>query len=80
MIFTSKLGEVTDAVAVKETTKVLETVFPREELQAFIACPRQEREFQMDELSVIVAGIRLLNKAQGKGGDCIEDGTYKNIL
>eukprot|EP00026_Physarum_polycephalum_P003139 Phypoly_transcript_03148.p1 GENE.Phypoly_transcript_03148~~Phypoly_transcript_03148.p1 ORF type:complete len:618 (+),score=99.88 Phypoly_transcript_03148:604-2457(+) len=79
MIYTSQLGEVTDPVAVKETTQVLETVFPRDELQAFLACPRQEREFQMDELSVIVAGIRLLNKAKDKGGDPIEDAPKKAL-
>lgn len=67
-------------MAVKETGGVLETLFPRSELPSFLACERKDREFQIDELAVIVAGIRLLNREQGKGGSCIEDGIYVFFL
>jgi hypothetical protein len=58
----------------------LESVFPQSELSAFINLSRNEKEAQLNGLTELVVGIRLFNKALGKGGDMIEDGIFSILI
>lgn len=51
----------------------LQSVFPLSELAAFMSLLRRDKEQQLNELTMIVTGIRLFNKDGGKGGENIED-------
>jgi hypothetical protein len=52
----------------KEVAAALESVFPRIGLKTFVAMSTEDKQFQLAELVRIVEGIRLFNKALGKGG------------
>jgi hypothetical protein len=51
----------------------LQSVFPPIELGTFMAMSKKDKERQLNELSLIVTGIRLFNKECGKGGEGIDD-------
>jgi len=52
----------------REVAASLESVLPRTELKPFIALNTQDKVGQMHELSNIILGIRIFNKAIEKGG------------
>ncbi len=45
----------------------LQSIFPQTELGAFMVLLKRDKEQQLIELSMIVTGIRLLNRASEKG-------------
>lgn len=51
----------------------LQSVFPQTELGTFMALSKLDKEKQLKELTSIVTGIRLFNRACGKGGAGIDD-------
>ena len=58
-------------------TAALQSVFPQTELGTFMSLVKRDKERQLQELTMIVTGIRLFNKECGKGGEGIDD--CKNI-
>ncbi|XP_060762323.1 cilia- and flagella-associated protein 206-like [Neoarius graeffei] len=73
VILRSGLGSDSDVTNVQEATAALQSVFPPSELAAFMSLLRRDKEQQLNELTMIVTGIRLFNKDSGKGGESIED-------
>ncbi|XP_069743475.1 cilia- and flagella-associated protein 206 isoform X2 [Narcine bancroftii] len=69
----SGLGSPTDIRVVREATAALQSVFPQTELGTFLALTKKDKERQLNELSLIVSGIRLFNKNCKKGGEGIDD-------
>ena len=57
-------------------TAALQSVFPQTELGTFMSLVKKDKERQLQELTMIVTGIRLFNKECGKGGEGIDDRTY----
>jgi len=51
----------------------LQSVFPQTELGTFMSLTKRDKERQLQELTLIVSGIRLFNKECGKGGEGIDD-------
>ena len=51
----------------------LQSVFPQTELGTFMSLVKRDKERQLQELTMIVTGIRLFNKECGKGGEGIDD-------
>ena len=51
----------------------LQSVFPQTELGTFMSMSKRDKERQLQELTMIVTGIRLFNKECGKGGEGIDD-------
>ena len=62
-----------------EVAAALESVFPAHGLQRFAALEGGEKRAQLVELALIVLGIRLFNRAVGKGGGDLADarGDYR---
>jgi len=58
----------------------LQSVFPQSELGTFLALQKRDKERQLQELAMIVTGIRLFNKDCGKGGEGIDDSKIPNDL
>jgi len=56
----------------------LQSVFPQSELGTFLALQKRDKERQLQELAMIVIGIRLFNKDCGKGGEGIDDCKSQN--
>jgi len=73
ILLRSGLGSPTDIDVVREATAALQSVFPQSELGTFLALPKKDKERQLQELTMIVTGIRLFNKDCGKGGEGIDD-------
>jgi hypothetical protein len=73
VLLRSGLGAPTDIGVVREATAALQSVFPQTELGTFMALVRPDKEKQLKELCQIVTGIRLFNRACGKGGEGIDD-------
>jgi hypothetical protein len=61
-----------DAVQ-KEVAAAMESVFPRVGLRQFASAAPADKRAQMEELGLLVLGIRLFNWSNGKGGAGIED-------
>jgi len=61
----SKLGY---RLVEREVAAALESVFPRTGLKAFVSLGHEEKSVQLIELAMIVLGIRLFNRDQGRGG------------
>ena len=51
----------------------LQSVFPQTELGTFMSLNKRDKERQLQEVTLIVTGIRLFNKECGKGGEGIDD-------
>eukprot|EP00957_Ditylum_brightwellii_P158410 12056858-Ditylum_brightwellii.AAC.2 len=66
----------------KEVAAAMETVFPEIGLRSFMPLSPTSKSSQLEELSNIVMGIRLFNKAAGKGGAGMEacDKTCANSI
>ncbi|XP_072498882.1 cilia- and flagella-associated protein 206 isoform X1 [Notamacropus eugenii] len=73
ILLRSGLGSPTDIKVVREATAALQSVFPQSELGTFLSLSKKDKERQLKELTMIVAGIRLFNKDCGKGGEGIDD-------
>ncbi|XP_040920656.1 cilia- and flagella-associated protein 206 [Toxotes jaculatrix] len=67
ILLRSDMGSPTDVNAVREATAALQSVFPQTELGAFMVLLKRDKEQQLNELTMIVTGIRLFNKASKKG-------------
>lgn len=57
----------------------LQSVFPQSELGTFMSLIKKDKEQQLNDLSMIVTGIRLFNKDSRKGGEGIDDCKFQNI-
>lgn len=55
-------------------------MFPQTELGTFMSMSKRDKERQIQELTMIVTGIRLFNKECGKGGEGIDDCKYDRSL
>lgn len=73
VLLRSGLGSPTDIAVVREATAALQSVFPQTELGTFMSLTKRDKERQLQELSLIVSGIRLFNKECNKGGEGIDD-------
>ncbi|KAJ8356071.1 hypothetical protein SKAU_G00188650 [Synaphobranchus kaupii] len=73
MLLHSGVGSPTDINTVREATAALQSVFPQSEMGTFMSLLRKDKEQQLNELSMIVLGIRLFNRESGKGGEGIDD-------
>lgn len=73
ILLRSGLGSPTDIAVVREATAALQSVFPQAELGTFMNLTKKDKERQLNELTLIVTGIRLFNKDCGKGGEGIDD-------
>ncbi|XP_069017677.1 cilia- and flagella-associated protein 206 [Embiotoca jacksoni] len=59
----SSMGSPADSSAVQEATAALQSVFPQTEVGAFTVLLKRDKEQQLSELSMIVTGICLFNRA-----------------
>ncbi|KAM7367523.1 hypothetical protein PAMP_013814 [Pampus punctatissimus] len=66
ILLRSGIGSPTDSKAVQETTAALQSIFPPTELGAFMVLLKRDKEQQLNELTMIVTGIKLFNKASNK--------------
>lgn len=73
MVVQAGVGSINDPVVERETAQALLSVFPRSELKPFVALPSADKAKKLSDLSDIVLGIRLYNRAMGKGGRDIDD-------
>ena len=73
IVLRSGLGNPTNRAVLRETTVVLQSVFPQQDLPRFLAQPKLDKRAQLKELTSIVAGIRIFNWDSKKGGAGIED-------
>lgn len=73
LILRSGLGNPTKESVLKETTVVLASVFPAQDLSLFLSQSRLDKKSQLKELSDIVAGIRIFNWDCKRGGAGIDD-------
>lgn len=62
-----------DRTVEREIVAAFESVFPRVGLRTFVSLQEEDKALQVKELAHIVFGIRLFNRAIGKGGAGIED-------
>ncbi|KAE8278031.1 Cilia- and flagella-associated protein 206 [Larimichthys crocea] len=67
ILLRSGMGSPTDVNIVQEATAALQSIFPQTELGAFMVLLKKDKEQQLKELTMIVTGIRLFNKASEKG-------------
>ncbi|NXK80072.1 CF206 protein, partial [Amazona guildingii] len=73
VLLASGLGSPTDIGVVREVTAALQSVFPQREIMTFTSLCKKNKEQQLKTFAMLVTGIRLYNKACGKGGSSIED-------
>jgi hypothetical protein len=70
---TEKTTNINDRTSEREIAAALESVFPRLGLKMFVQLSIDEKCSQLMELARIVLGIRLFNRAQGRGGAGIDN-------
>ncbi|XP_072559049.1 cilia- and flagella-associated protein 206 isoform X2 [Paramormyrops kingsleyae] len=73
VLLRSRMGSATDISTVREAAAALRSIFPQPELGVFIPLSRKDKEQQLEELSMLVTGIRLFNRDRKKGGSTIDD-------
>ncbi|XP_023254504.1 cilia- and flagella-associated protein 206, partial [Seriola lalandi dorsalis] len=66
ILLRSGMGSPADVDAVQEATAALQSVFPQTEQGAFVVLLKRDKEQQLNELTMIVTGIQLFNKASKK--------------
>ncbi|XP_060825040.1 cilia- and flagella-associated protein 206-like [Bombus pascuorum] len=71
--FLSGLGNPTVSSVLKEVSVALQSVFQPSELEQYVKMSKREKEEQLMELMCIVAGIRLFNRDNQRGGEGIDD-------
>jgi len=64
---------ITMCVLYSYVSAALQSVFPQTELGTFMSLTKRDKERQLNELTLIVTGIRLFNRECGKGGEGIDD-------
>ncbi|XP_035015010.1 cilia- and flagella-associated protein 206 [Hippoglossus stenolepis] len=69
IVLRSGMGSPTDDNTLQEATAALQSVFPPTELGTFMVLLKKEKEKQLNELTMIVTGIRIFNKASRKRGE-----------
>ncbi|XP_062247204.1 cilia- and flagella-associated protein 206 [Platichthys flesus] len=69
IVLRSGMGSPTDDKTLQEAAAALQSVFPPTELGTFIVLSKKEKEKQLNELTMIVTGIRIFNKASRKRGE-----------
>ncbi|XP_053280194.1 cilia- and flagella-associated protein 206 isoform X2 [Pleuronectes platessa] len=69
IVLRSCMGSPTDDKTLQEATAALQSVFPPTELGTFMVLSKKEKEKQLNELTMIVTGIRIFNKASRKRGE-----------
>lgn len=57
----------------REIAAALESVFPRVGLKSFLSLSTADKRQQLKELARLILGVRLFNRAAGKGGAGLED-------
>ncbi|XP_023144521.2 cilia- and flagella-associated protein 206 isoform X2 [Amphiprion ocellaris] len=62
----SAMGSPTDNKAMQEATAALQSVFPQTEVGTFMVLLKKDKEQQLVELTMLVTGILLFNKASKK--------------
>ncbi|XP_076372352.1 cilia- and flagella-associated protein 206 isoform X2 [Tachypleus tridentatus] len=73
LLMKTGLGNPNETGAVRETTGVLQSVFPQTELGAFMALDKDNKIQQISKLAMIVTGIRLYHRDRGSGGIGIDN-------
>ncbi|XP_065537356.1 cilia- and flagella-associated protein 206 isoform X2 [Lathamus discolor] len=73
VLLASGLRSPTDTGVVREVTAALQSVFPQREIMTFTSLGKKSKEQQLKAFAMLVTGIRLYNKACGKGGSSIDD-------
>ncbi|NWS38690.1 CF206 protein, partial [Probosciger aterrimus] len=73
VLLASGLGSPTDIGVVREVTAALQSVFPQREIMTFTSLGKKNKQQQLKTFAMLVTGIRLYNKACGKGGSSIDD-------
>ncbi|KAM9338822.1 cilia- and flagella-associated protein 206 [Symphorus nematophorus] len=63
ILLRSGMGSPTDDSTVQEATAALQSVFSQTEMGTFVVLLKRDKEQQLRELTMIVTGIRLFNKA-----------------
>ncbi|XP_072306069.1 cilia- and flagella-associated protein 206 [Eucyclogobius newberryi] len=63
MLSRSGMGSPRDSDVLNQTTAALQSVFPQTELGSFMALLKIDKEQQLKDLSMLVTGIRLFNRA-----------------
>ncbi|XP_068433193.1 cilia- and flagella-associated protein 206 [Clinocottus analis] len=63
VLLRSGMGSPADHDTMQETAAALQSVFPQTELASFIVLLKRDKEQQLNELTMIVTGIRLFNRA-----------------
>ncbi|XP_041661850.1 cilia- and flagella-associated protein 206 [Cheilinus undulatus] len=66
ILLRSGMGSPADINTVHEARAALQSIFPHTELGAFMYFLKRDKEQQLNELTMIVTGIRLFNKAKKK--------------
>uniref|UniRef100_UPI0037E8D56F cilia- and flagella-associated protein 206 n=1 Tax=Semicossyphus pulcher TaxID=241346 RepID=UPI0037E8D56F len=77
ILLRSGLGSPADVKTAQEATAALQSVFPHTELGAFMVLLKRDKEQQLTELTMMVTGIRLFNKASKKG---VEDANLHDLM
>ncbi|XP_042084242.1 cilia- and flagella-associated protein 206-like [Haplochromis burtoni] len=72
ILLRSAMGSPTDTNTMEEATAVLQSVFPQAELGNFRVALKRDQEQQLKELTMIVTGIRLFNKANKRGEEEVD--------
>ncbi|XP_070843425.1 cilia- and flagella-associated protein 206 [Chaetodon trifascialis] len=72
ILLRSGMGSSTDVNTVQETAAALQSVFPQTELGAFMVLLKRDKQQQLSELTMVVTGIQLFNKASQKGDEEID--------
>nr|XP_020467155.1 cilia- and flagella-associated protein 206 isoform X2 [Monopterus albus] len=63
ILLLSGMGSPTDVNTLQEATAALQSIFPQSELGTFMMLLKRDKEQQLNELTMIVTGIQLFNKA-----------------
>ena len=81
VLIQSNIGSPTDVRVIREASgrirtnpAALDSVLPASEMTSFLSMSKSEKEAQLNNLSMLVTGVRLFNKHMGKGGETIENG------
>ncbi|XP_008275457.1 cilia- and flagella-associated protein 206 [Stegastes partitus] len=73
ILLRSAIGAPTDTKTLREATAALQSIFPQTELGTFMVLLKKDKEQQLVELTMLVTGILLFNKASKKGEEELDD-------
>uniref|UniRef100_A0A8C6SAY3 Cilia- and flagella-associated protein 206 n=1 Tax=Neogobius melanostomus TaxID=47308 RepID=A0A8C6SAY3_9GOBI len=63
VLLRSGMGTPSDTDALHQTTAALQSVFPQTEVSSFMALLKKDKEQQLKDLSMLVTGVRIFNRA-----------------